>query len=156
MINRLIGGKAYRRDYRATLSIIFILITLTVLTLPCSACSDAMNTQNTPVWVASHIYCGRNIPAGGEVSEQQFSEFLETQVTPSFPAGLTCYDAYGQMQDSHQQIVKQKTKVLILVHENSKADTDAVKQIILSYRSTFGNPQVMLNTVAVTPGFYGN
>ena len=156
MANRFTGCKIYRRDGSTALSVIIILITLSVLILSSSACNYAMNTKNTPVWVASYIYCGRNIPAGGEVSEQQFSEFLETQVTPLFPAGLTCYDAYGQMQDSHQQIVKQKTKVLILVHQNSKADTDAIRQIILSYRSTFGNPQVMLNTVAITPEFYGN
>jgi len=153
MINRSFRGKINHWDNSAALRIISILIAMTVFILSFSACNDK---QNTPDWVASHIYCSRNIPAGGEVSEQQFSEFLETQVTPSFPAGLTCYDAYGQMQDSQQQIVKQKSKVLILVHQNTKADTDAVKQVIRSYRSRFGNPQVMLNIVAITPEFYGN
>jgi len=133
-----------------------VLICLALLLCCCPGCTGGVATTGTPGWVASEIYLGSNIPGGGEVSEQQFSEFLATQVTPAFPAGLTVYDAYGQMQDSSLQIVKQKTKVLLLVHEDSAAGAAAVKQVILAYRSRFGNPQVMLMKVGITPEFYGN
>jgi len=105
-------------------------------------------------WFSTEIYFGRNIPAGGEISEQQFTEFLSNEVTPAFPAGMTVYDAYGQMQHSDREIVKQKTKVVVLVHKNSKADDDAINKIITAYRSKFRNPQVMLLTKQVKPVFY--
>jgi len=43
-----------------------------------------------------------------------------------------------------------------LLHDNSEASVEAIKNIILSYRSSFGNPQVMMTTAPVTPEFYGN
>jgi hypothetical protein len=107
-------------------------------------CSNSTETAASPQFVATHIYCGRNIPAGGEVSGEQFATFLETDVTPAFPSGLTAYDAYGQMKTSEGKIVKQKAKVLLLVHDNSKASLDAIHKIVAAYRSKFGNPQVMV------------
>ena len=107
-------------------------------------------------WFSTEIYFGRVIPAGKEVSEQQFADFLSNQVTPAFPAGMTVLDAYGQMQRASGEIVKQKTKVVALVHKNTKADDAAIKKIITAYRSKFGNPQVMLLTKQVKPWFYGD
>ncbi len=107
-------------------------------------------------WFSTEIYFGRNISAGAEISEQQFAEFLSNQVTPAFPAGMTVYDAYGQMQHSNGEIVKQKTKVVVLVHRNSQTENDAINKIIAAYRSKFGNPQVMLLTKQVKPVFYGD
>jgi hypothetical protein len=107
-------------------------------------------------WFSTEIYFGRNISARGEISEQQFAEFLLDQVTQAFPAGMTIYDAYGQMQHSNGEIVKQKTKVLVLVHKDSKADNDVIHKVITAYRSKFGNPQVMLLTKQVKPVFYGD
>ena len=107
-------------------------------------------------WFSTEIYFGRNIPTGGEISEQQFAEFLSYEVTPLFPAGMTVYDAYGQMQSSNREIVKQKTKVVVLVHKNSKTDDDAINKIIAAYRSKFGNPQIMLLTKQVEPAYYGD
>jgi hypothetical protein len=106
--------------------------------------------------MATHIYFGLNTPNSGAVPEEQFAAFLSSDVTPAFPMGLTVYDAYGQMQTAAGEIVKQKTKVLLLVHVDSKSDFDAIHKIVASYRSKFGNPQVMVMTAPVTPEFYGN
>ena len=58
------------------------------------------------------------------------AEFLSHQVPPAFPTGLTVNDAYGHMQHSSGEIIKQKTKVVVLVHKNSKADDAAINKII--------------------------
>ena len=107
-------------------------------------------------WFSTELYFGRHFATRAEISEHQFAEFLSHHVTPAFPAGMTVYDAYGQMQHSSGEIVKQKTKVVVLVHQNSKADDDAINKIITTYRSKFGNPQVMLLTKQVKPVFYAN
>ena len=105
-------------------------------------------------WFSTEIYFGRHFSARGEITDQQFAQFLSDHVTPAFPAGMTVYDAYGQAQHSSGEIVKQKTKVVVLVHKNSKADDDAINKIITAYRSQFGNPQVMLLTKPVKSVFY--
>jgi hypothetical protein len=136
--------------------LVFSVLFISLFVFAGFGCVDAINTSKSPQFVATHIYFGRNVPAGGEVSDEQFAKFLETEVTPAFPAGLTAYDAYGQMQTSKGNIVKQKTKVLLLVHDNSKGDLDAIHKIVDTYRSKFGNPQVMVITAPVTPEFYGS
>jgi hypothetical protein len=110
--------------------------------------------DRTGQWFSTEIFFGRNTSKSGEVSEQQFSKFLSDYITPAFPGGMTVYDAYGQMQHSNGQIVKQKTKVVVLVHKNSKADDNAIKKITSAYRNKFGNPQVMLLTRKAKPEFY--
>jgi hypothetical protein len=107
-------------------------------------------------WFSTEIYFGRSISADREISERKFADFLLNQVTPAFPAGMTVYDAYGQMQRRNGEVVKQKTKVVVLVHRNAKADEEAINKIVAAYRSTFGNPQVMLLTKQVKPQFYGD
>jgi hypothetical protein len=117
---------------------------------------NSINLPSAPSgrWFSTEIYFGRHFSTRGEISEQQFDRFLAHHVTPAFPAGMTVYDAYGQMQHHSGQIAKQKTKVVVLVHQNSKADDDAINKIINAYRDEFGNPQVMLLTRAVKPVFW--
>jgi len=105
-------------------------------------------------WFSSEIYFGRHFPGHGQISEQQFDRFLARVVTPAFPLGMTVYDAYGQMQHHSGQIVRQKTKVVVLVHDGSKANDEAISNIIAAYREEFGNPQVMLLTKPVKPAFW--
>jgi len=106
-------------------------------------------------WFSTEIYFGLHFAhRAREITEHQFSDFLSEVVTPLFPAGMTVYDAYGQMQHTSGAIVRQKTKVVLLVHQNSKSDDDAINKIIAAYRSKFDNPQVMLLTKPVNPVFY--
>jgi hypothetical protein len=106
-------------------------------------------------WFSTEIYFGLHFAhKARQISEEKFSDFLSEVVTPLFPAGLTVYDAYGQMQHSSGAIVRQKTKVVLLVHQNSKADDAAINKIIAAYRSKFDNPQVMILTKPVTPVFF--
>jgi hypothetical protein len=109
-----------------------------------------------PQWIRSEIFFGRSIPGGGQVSEEQFAAFLQDPVTKAFPLGMTVYDAYGQMERATGDIVKQDTKVVLLVHDGSQANEQAIADIISEYRSRFGNPQVMYLRTGTEPQFWGN
>ena len=69
---------------------------------------------------------------------------------------MTVYDAYSQMQHASGAIVKQKTRVILLVHRNSPEDDRKIRQIIDTCRSMFDSLQVMLLTKVVHPVFYPN
>lgn len=113
------------------------------------------NSEETETkWLKTEIYCGRNIPSGGQVSDAQFADFLNEVVTAEFPIGLTVFDAYGQMEEKSGTIVEQQTKVIVLVHEKSEPDGAKVQRIIDEYRSRFGNPQVMQISTPSEPKFY--
>ncbi|MCX7019183.1 MAG: DUF3574 domain-containing protein [bacterium] len=114
--------------------------------------TPAPSAQQT--WVRSEMYFGSRIPAGGQISKQQFAKFLDQVITKAFPEGLTVYETYGQMQEKDGKIVKQRTIVAEIIHEQSKAKTDLIKGIITSYRKQFGNPQALLLTSPTKPEFF--
>ena len=107
-------------------------------------------------WVRSEIYFGMSIPSGGEVSEEQFLSFLEDPVTKAFPGGMTVFDAYGQMEKADGSIVRQETRVILLVHDGNQPSEQAIADIIGAYRSRFGDPQVMHLRTETEPQFWGD
>lgn len=58
------------------------------------------------------------------------------------------------MQRSDGGIEKQSTKVVLLVHERTDVNSDAVQRIIDSYRAEFGTPQVMRATFSGDVEFF--
>ena len=64
--------------------------------------------------VVAQMYFGRNIGGALGVSETQWQAFVDREITPRFPDGLTITDAQGQWRDSETGAI---------VHEPSKALT---------------------------------
>ena len=48
---------------------------------------------------------------GGEVSDAEWRAFLETEVTPRFPDGLTVLTAYGQWRSSSGELARETSRV---------------------------------------------
>jgi cytochrome c len=147
-----------RRSGKSPVVIALAACAFLLVLLPClaSGCGGGGEQESVsrPTLVQSQVYLGGNIPGGGVVSEEEFGAFIGEVVTPEFPGGITVFDTYGQMQRGDGTIEKQQTKVLLLVHENSKADSERVIGVIDAYRDRFGTPQVMLNTVSVEAQFF--
>jgi len=133
---------------------VLLLAGMMLVALPLVGCGESGGEDAETGWVKTEIYCGREIPSGGEVSESEFADFLDEVVTAEFPLGLTVFDAYGQMEDSSGSIVKQQTKVILLVHEDNEANATKIQTVIDAYRSRFGNPQVMKISSPTEPEFY--
>lgn len=146
------GRRKARRGAIPALLVVFVLSA--VIIAGCGSDAKSTTGQTEPVWVQTVIYFGRDIPGGKVVTDEEFVTFLEEVVTKEFPEGLTAYDAYGQMQKGDGGIEKQSTKVVLLVHEKTKANSEAVKRIIDSYRSRFGTPQVMRTTIPIDVEFF--
>lgn len=89
------------------------------------------------------LYFGRSQPGGRVVSEEQWQEFLDTQITPRFPDGLTVIDAYGQFLNSSGNIIAEQTKVLILIYPNSQDKEKAIQEIINLYKAQFQQESVL-------------
>ena len=143
------------RRFLSTVSWLAMLALLAApLTSGCGRSGSAGNKETEPVMVQTELFFGRNVPSGGEVSEEDFQAFLEEVVTREFPAGLTVFDAYGQQQDRGAPLTGQKTKVVLLVHQKGSAGAAKVAKVIKEYRDRFGKPQVMHTTESVEPEFF--
>jgi len=102
--------------------------------------APATNEIRTNIFVQDELYFGINKPAG-QVSERDFQWFLQQEVTPRFPDGLTVLDANGQFLGS-KGIIKEKTKLLILIHSNREEDKQEIQEIIDEYKTKFQQESV--------------
>ena len=64
--------------------------------------------------IEKDLFFGRNIPGGGQVSEEEFQDFVDDVITKRFPAGLTIVDADGQFLDSTGTLVQEPSKLVTL------------------------------------------
>ena len=61
----------------------------------------------------TELYFGTN-RRGGEVSDDEFASFVDSEITPRFPGGLTLLTGYGQFLNSQGVLIRERSKVLIL------------------------------------------
>lgn len=103
--------------------------------------APATNEIRTNIFVQDELYFGRNKPKG-QVSERDFQIFLQKEVTPRFPDGLTVIDANGQFLGSNG-VIKEKTKLLILIHHNTQEDEEEIQEIVDEYKEQFQQESVL-------------
>lgn len=95
--------------------------------------------------VQTMLYFGLDRGDGGTVSERDWRRFLAEAVTPRFPDGLTVVDAYGQWRDTEltdSAMVREATKVVIIVHDATPDTMMALAAIKADYMERFGQSSV--------------
>lgn len=105
---------------------------------PASACASGSNN-----WVREQIYFGRNIGASGEVSDQQWQQFLESEIMPRFTDGLTLVQAQGQWKSEAGPIVRERSWLLVLYHPAEVAVDRKVEEVISAYKRAFRQEAVL-------------
>ena len=103
-------------------------------------------------YMRTTLYFGLNRKAGN-ISESQWKSFLRQEVTPRFPQGLTVWQAGGQWRRSDGAIVRERSKVLLLVHDEKAEVRSAVTAIIERYKQLFEQESVLWETARVCAAF---
>ncbi|MHA5054980.1 DUF3574 domain-containing protein [Streptomyces sp. SD15] len=96
-------------------------------------------------YIETRLLFGTERPGGGPaVSDRQFKDFIDRQVTPAFPDGLTVQDGRGQWRDAHGTIERERSYELILLYPQAAADASdrKVEKIRTAYEKTFGQESV--------------
>jgi hypothetical protein len=104
---------------------------------------DLFSNPPTNKLIKTDLFFGRNIPSNGEVSEADFQTFINNVVTPSFPDGLTVFDANGQFRDSTGTIIKEKSKNLSLFFEDTLKNQASIDDIVNKYTQQFNQESVL-------------
>jgi hypothetical protein len=103
-------------------------------------------------YMRTNLYFGLNRKAGA-ISETQWRAFLRDVVTPHFPQGLTVWEAGGQWRRADGAIVKERSKVLLLVHDDSPSVHASITDIIERYKKSFEQESVLWETARVCAAF---
>jgi hypothetical protein len=77
------------------------------------------------------------------ISDAEWQSFVDQEVTPRFPDGLTIVQGYGQWRNSKGVIAKENSRVLMIWYD-PKADSDErIEAIRNAYKARFQQESVM-------------
>jgi hypothetical protein len=95
------------------------------------------------VWLRTELYFGTSRP-GGEVTDEDFAGFLDCEITPRFPDGLTLLSGYGQYLNAQGVLARERSKVLILFYPAQTEDAAVrIEAICDAYKRAFQQESVL-------------
>jgi len=107
---------------------------------------DAAHPAHAQHWVDTHLYFGlgpADDPSKG-VSEAAWLEFLDKEVTPRFPAGLSVVDVYGQWQGKEEKAPERiRSKMLVIDYPKTAANEASIEAIRAAWKLKTGDQSVL-------------
>jgi hypothetical protein len=107
-------------------------------------------------WIRNELYFGVgtfDAPDDGMI-EIRWRAFLDREVTPRFPDGLTVLDAYGQWRDHPKDAPSRlRSKVLVILCEDTPANRASIDAIRAAYKAATHDKSVLLATERVDVSF---
>ncbi|MFJ8535096.1 DUF3574 domain-containing protein [Streptomyces sp. NPDC093591] len=96
-------------------------------------------------YIETQLFFGTARPDGGPaVTDRQFMAFVDKEVTPQFPDGLTIQSGRGQWRDVNGAIEKERSYELILLYPQAEARSSdhRIEEIRRAYEKAFGQEAV--------------
>jgi hypothetical protein len=107
---------------------------------------DPAHPGHTTGWVDTKLYFGlgpMDEPGKG-ISESAWRAFLDKEVTPRFPDGLSVIDVYGQWQGKEEKAPERiRTKLLIIDYPDVQENRDKIEAIRAAWKRLTGDQSVM-------------
>ncbi len=117
---------------------------------------DPAHPGLTEGWVDTKLYFGlgpADKPERG-ISEERWRGFLDIEVTPRFPSGLSVEDVYGQWQGKTQTSPERlHTKVVIIDYQDNAENRAKVDAIRSAWKKITGDQSVLRVTIPADVSF---
>lgn len=106
--------------------------------------AGALSCRNSARAMAKlELLFGTSRADGPVITDEEWALFLDNEVTPRFPAGLTVLRGPGQWRGSDGHLAKEQTNVLVIWHEPSPRAEADIEAIRAAYKDRFGQESVM-------------
>lgn len=86
---------------------------------------------------------GLSRPSGEPVTDEEWTSFLDSEVTPRFPGGLTVLSGPGQWKGGEGGITKEESRILVIWHKPTKRTEGDIEAIRSAYKNRFDQESVM-------------
>ena len=96
---------------------------------------DATGLFQGDTFVRTELFFGSAKPEG-EVTEEDFQQFLSEVITPLFPDGLTLLNGLGQFRNAKGDIIQERAWLLILLYplEDRRDNSLKIEEIRRQYK----------------------
>ncbi len=92
----------------------------------------------------AELVFGRNVGDRLGVSDEDWKRFIDEDVTPRFPDGLSVLDVQGQWRAPGGPIVREPSKIVYLVLDGGPDDPAKIAGIREAYKRRFHQQSVLL------------
>ena len=88
-----------------------------------------------------------------EIGDVEWAAFLNEEVTPRFPDGLSVLDVAGQYRIPTGRITRERSKLLVIIVPDAPAHLPKVQAIVDAYKRQFNQLSVLRVERAVCAAF---
>ncbi|MDF2233552.1 DUF3574 domain-containing protein [Albimonas sp. CAU 1670] len=99
--------------------------------------------EGTDPMMRRELFFGTARPDAPPVDEAQWQAFVDAEVTPRFPDGLTHFPAAGQWRGADGAVVRERAHVLLIFHAPSPAAEAALAEIRALWKDRYDQESVM-------------
>lgn len=120
-----------------------------VLAVLAFAAAPALHADSPPCptgmdrWIEYRLFFGRSQGTSEVVTDEAWRAFLAEEITPRFPDGLSVMDAAGQWRDASGAIVRERSKLVLILAQSGDSGMRRTDEIAQAYRQTFGQESVL-------------
>lgn len=108
--------------------------------LPQQACAPGQQSM-----LSAELFFGRKIGDRVGVSEAAFRRFVDAEVTPRFPDGLTILDANGQYRDREDgRLIREPSKLVLIATPDETGNREKLAAVAEAYKRRFDQQSVGL------------
>jgi hypothetical protein len=107
---------------------------------------DRAHPGRTEGWVDTRLYFGLGLADKPQVgiTEAAWRDFLDKEVTPRFPDGLSVLDVYGQwLSKGKTEPERLRSKCLIIDYPNTPANQAKIEAIRKAWKQRTGDQSVL-------------
>jgi hypothetical protein len=91
----------------------------------------------------TELFFGLARPDGSTIAGDEFQRFVDHEVMPRFPSGLTLLGGNGQFRDAGGTTVKENAKLLILLYPYDRDNSRKIEAIRTTYMKTYQQESVL-------------
>lgn len=112
------------------------------LTSPASESSSPCRASAKPM-ARLELLFGTSRRQGAPISEEEWTSFLDTEVTPRFPDGLTVLSGPGQWRGTDGLVARERSMMLLIWYDPTSLADGHVESIRSAFKQRFNQESVM-------------
>ncbi len=128
------------------LALLVVMVGVALGAIACSADETALTCDDGEIWTEYQVFMGRNSGDTEVVTDEAWRGFLAAEVTPRFPDGLTVLDANGQWRGDDDVILRERSKVLLILAPQDGDARERIEEVADAYTSRFRQDSVLITT----------
>jgi Protein of unknown function (DUF3574) len=114
--------------------------------------SSPMSAKESTI-IKDELYFGLSKPGGKIISEAEWQQFLNSAIAPRFREGLTVINANGQYLNQNGKLIREKTKLVILIYQSDITKNSHIQEVVAKYKQRFQQESVLRTTSNVKLSF---